>query len=120
MAESEYTYSFVLSGSPSNMSVMNTSTNGILEVNEGQSTLLLCTVESGNPAENMMWVQNDSVLVYGGPKFLLYEFFPVVADHLQIYVCLANNSYTENTLEFQVQLYVKGKILMGLCSPSKI
>ncbi|XP_052072409.1 hemicentin-1-like [Mytilus californianus] len=93
--------------SPSNISVMNTSTDGLLEVNEGQSNLLSCTVESGNPAENMMWVHNDSILVFGGPKFLVYEFVPVVADHLQIYVCLANNSNTEATVEYHVQIYVK-------------
>ncbi|CAC5397110.1 unnamed protein product [Mytilus coruscus] len=93
--------------SPSNISVMNTSTDGLLEVNEGQSSLLSCTVESGNPAENMMWVHNDSILVFGGPKFLVYEFVPVVADHLQIYVCLANNSNREATVEYQVQIYVK-------------
>ncbi|VDI17571.1 Hypothetical predicted protein [Mytilus galloprovincialis] len=93
--------------SPRNMSVMNTSTDGLLEVNEGQNSLLSCSVESGNPPENMKWVHNDSILVFGGPTLLLYEFVPVVADHLQIYICFANNSNTEDTVEYQVQLYVR-------------
>ncbi|XP_071180701.1 contactin-5-like [Mytilus edulis] len=93
--------------SPRNMSVMNTSTDGLLEVNEGQNSLLSCRVESGNPPENMKWVHNDSILVFGGPTLLLYEFVPVVADHLQIYICFANNSNTEDTVEYQVQLYVR-------------
>lgn len=92
------------------MSVMNTSTDGLLEVNEGQNSLLSCRVESGNPPENMKWVHNDSILVFGGPTLLLYEFVPVVADHLQIYICFANNSNTEDTVEYQVQLYVRGKL----------
>ncbi|XP_063447927.1 titin-like [Mytilus trossulus] len=92
---------------PSNISVMNTSTDGLLEVNEGQSSQLLCSVDSGNPPEDMKWVNNDSVLVFGGPTLLLYEFVPVVDDHLQIYICFANNSNTEITVEYQVQLYVR-------------
>ncbi|VDI03826.1 Hypothetical predicted protein, partial [Mytilus galloprovincialis] len=93
--------------SPSNMSVTNTSTNGLLEVNEGQIILLICTVESGNPSENMMWVHNDSILVFAGPKLLVYEFVAVVTDHSKIYMCIANNSKTEDSVKFQVQLYVK-------------
>ncbi|VDI77362.1 Hypothetical predicted protein [Mytilus galloprovincialis] len=97
----------VNAGPPSNMSVTNTSTKGLLEVNEGQVSLLKCTVESGNPSENMMWVQNDSILLFGGPKFLVYEFVPTVTDHSKIYICIANNSETEDSVQFQVQLYVK-------------
>lgn len=100
----------IISGSPSNMSVTNTSTNGLLEVNEGQISLLNCTVESGNPSENMMWVHNDSILVFGGPKLLVYEFVAVVTDHSKIYMCIANNSKTEDSVKFQVQLYVKGNL----------
>lgn len=85
---------------------MNTSADGLLEVNEGQSSTLSCSVESGNPPEDMKWVHNGSVLVFGGPKLLVYEFVPVVADHLHIFVYLANNSNTEDTVEYQVKLYV--------------
>lgn len=72
--------------------------------------MLSCSVESGNPPEDMKWVHNYSVLFFGGPKLLVYEFVLVVADHLQIYVCLANNSNIEDTVEYHVQLYVRGSI----------
>lgn len=79
----------------------------VIIVTENKSVSLNCSVESGNPLEDMMWILRSETIAFGGPGHLSYSFRPSRNDHKVNFTCLANNSDIEIPLHHSIQLLVE-------------
>ena len=90
------------------MTILNEE-KGLITVQEGQHSFLNCSVESGNPVENLEWKRADETMLIGGPEELSYSFQPTRNDHMVQFTCNANNSDTEPEVAHSIRLHVERK-----------
>ncbi|CAC5392897.1 unnamed protein product [Mytilus coruscus] len=49
------------------MRVISQYGTGVVKVTENENTSLNCSIDSGNPLEDMMWIRGNETVAYGGP-----------------------------------------------------
>lgn len=86
--------SYNFEGHPYNMTILSEE-KARATVQEGQHTFLNCSVESGNPMENLEWKRVNETTLIGGTEELSYRFQPTRNDHMVQFTCHAINSETE-------------------------
>lgn len=89
------------------MQIANTDTTSLITVHEDEKISLECSVKSGNPVEDMMWIRGNETIAVGGPEFISYSFWPMRGDHMANFTCVANNSDTEIPVHQSIQIYIE-------------
>ncbi|CAC5361915.1 unnamed protein product [Mytilus coruscus] len=76
---------------------------------------LVCNVESGLPPETIWWKMNGKSLKKGGPRRIVYEFYPNRSVHYSNFTCEVMNNVTEKPLSKSIRLDIKYKpeVLIG-------
>ncbi|CAC5379150.1 unnamed protein product [Mytilus coruscus] len=76
---------------------------------------LVCNVESGLPPETIWWKMNGKSLKKGGPRRIVYEFYPNRSVHYSNLTCEVMNNVTEKPLSKSIRLDIKYKpeVLIG-------
>ncbi|CAC5361919.1 DSCAM [Mytilus coruscus] len=102
-------YILQLKSMPTNITINNETEEETITGTENQKMKLVCNVESGLPPEKILWEMNGTILKIGGPRRIVYEFYPNRTIHHSNITCEVMNNVTEKPLTKSIRLDIKYK-----------
>lgn len=94
---------------PSGLQIQNVTSNNTVKGIENYPLDLVCKVGSGKPPEELSWKKDQTIIAKGGPRKLVYSFFPNKTDDQSVYSCEVKNEDMKIPLTTRIHLDIECK-----------